>query len=102
MFAVFNRFELQLTRDQALTGSHQGSCDEDIKALLTLPAIKRQFKKIDPEKVKEELKEYGAWDDTELSNVEDNQARILWIACGDIREENKIRTRKLVHDLSVR
>jgi len=90
MYASFNRFELQITRDQALTGSHQGSCDDDIKALLTLPAIKRQFKKIDPEKVKEELKEYGAWNDEELKDVDQNQARILWIACGDIREEKGI------------
>lgn len=90
MFATFNRFELQITRDQALTGSHQGSCDDDIKALLELPAIKRQFKKIDPAKIKEELKEYGAWNEEELKDVDQNQARILWIACGNIREEKGI------------
>lgn len=86
MFVAFNRFELQVTKKQALIGSHQGPCDEDIKNLLTLPAIKKQFKKIDPEKIKAELKEYGGWDDTELNNVEDNQARILWIACGNVNE----------------
>lgn len=87
MFATFNRFELQITKDQALRGSHQGSCDDDVEGLLSLPAIKRQFKKIDPEKIKEELKEYGAWDDEELKDIEQNQARILWIACGNIVEE---------------
>lgn len=87
MFATFNRFELQITVPQALKGSHQGFCDDDIKGLLKLYPIRKQFKKIDPEKIKEELKEYGAWDDEELKDVEQNQARILWIACGNIVEE---------------
>jgi len=89
MYAVFNSFELQITKDQALCGSHQGSCDDDVEGLLSLPAIKRQFKKIPPEKIREELKEYGAWDEEELKDEKQNQARILWIACGNIREEQK-------------
>ena len=86
MYAQFNRFELSMTKQQAHFASHQGQCDEDVQELLKNKAIIRQFKKIDPEAIKSELSEYGAWDDVELSNVADNQARILWIAAGNIVE----------------
>jgi hypothetical protein len=88
MYAQFNSFELQLTKAQAMQGSHQGQCDLDIKELRNVPKIARQLNKIDPEKLKRELKEYGAWDENELSNHDDNLTRILWIACGNIMEEN--------------
>lgn len=87
MIAYFDRFTIEMTKKQALEGSHPGPCDEDIKALLQEPKIKRQFKKIPPAAIAEELKGYGAWDETELNDHEANKARILWIACGDIREE---------------
>jgi hypothetical protein len=90
MYAPFNRFELKITKAQALQGSHPGPCDIDIVELLTVPAIRRQFKKIPADKIAAELKEYGAWDETELSDHEANKARILWIACGDIVEEHNL------------
>lgn len=80
------RIELKLTKKQANMGSHSGKCDSDIVYLRTIPAIKRQLDKIDKETLKNELKEFGAWDEIELSNHEDNLTRILWIACGDIVE----------------
>jgi hypothetical protein len=43
--------------------------------------------KISAYSLRAELREYGAWNEEELSNHEDNLARILWIACGNIREE---------------
>mgnify|MGYP001615458295 CR=1 FL=1 len=87
MYAIFNRFEIKLTKAQAMQGSHQGPCDLDIRALLAVPAIKRQLNKIPAESLAKELQEYGAWDETELQDHEQNKARILWIACGNIREE---------------
>jgi hypothetical protein len=87
MYATFNRFEIKLTKEQALTGSHPGPCDLDIRDLLQLPAIKRQLNKIPVDAIRNEIKEYGAWNENELSNYEDNKARILWIACGNIRED---------------
>ena len=80
------RIELQLTKNQALTGSHPGPCDNDIKYLRQLPAIKRQLNKLDAELLAKELKEYGAWDEEQLSNHDENIDRILWIACCDIAE----------------
>jgi hypothetical protein len=65
-------------------GYHSGACDSDIDELLELEPIKAQLSAIPPQVLREELKEFGAWDDSELSNHGDNLARILWIACGDL------------------
>lgn len=82
------RIELQITKRQAGIGSHQGQCDADITDLLTVPTIQRQLDKISPELLREELKEYGAWEEEELKDYEQNKARILWLACGDIADGN--------------
>jgi len=82
------RIELQITKNQALTCSHSGQCDDDVEALMKSPSIARQLKKLDPAIVAACLKEYGAWDETELSNHNDNLARLLWCACCDISEGN--------------
>jgi folate-binding Fe-S cluster repair protein YgfZ len=81
------RIELQMTAEQAASVSHQGRCDDDVKALRQVPKIRRQLDKIDPELLRAELKEYGAWDANELADHEDNLDRILWIPGCDIREE---------------
>jgi hypothetical protein len=87
MFATFNRFELKMTLEQAQGASHQGACDDDVAALLKVASIKRQLAKIPAASIAAELKEYGAWDDAELADVAANQARIVWIAAGNIVEE---------------
>ena len=89
MNAYFNRFTITMTKEQAKNASHQGTCDDDVKALSELPQIKRQFKKINPADIAKELQEYGAWDEVELSDHDQNIQRILWIAAGNIREEIK-------------
>lgn len=81
------RIELQITKAQAEKGSHSGSCDNDIAELRQIPAIKRQLAKLDADTLKNELSEYGAWDDNDLENHDENLTRILWIACGDISEQ---------------
>lgn len=82
------RIELNITKAQASMGHHQGQCDADVKALSEVPAVRRQLAKIDPATLAAELKEYGAWDDSELADHDQNIQRILWIACGDIVEGN--------------
>lgn len=86
MWASFNRFEIEMTKAQAHTGHHQGTCDDDVAYLLTLPKIKRQLSRIPDEKLIDELLEYGAWDDEELMDRKENEARIVWLAAGDITE----------------
>ena len=82
------RIELQIELEHANTGHHQGQCDADIDYLLTVDYIKAQLDAISPALLADELREYGAWDQDELADHEQNKARILWIACGDIAEKN--------------
>ena len=87
MTSYFNRFTLNLTKAQALSGSHQGACDEDIAQLLTVPVIRRQLDKIPAAALRAELKETGAWNEDDLQDTEANNARIVWLAAVNIREE---------------
>ena len=87
MHAYFNRFVLDLTKAQALSASHQGSCDEDVAKLVSLPAIARQLRKVPDEALISELSEYGAWDEIELQDRVENERRIVWITACDIKDE---------------
>lgn len=87
MFALFNQFEIQMTKEQAHSVSHMGQCDADVDILLEDPKIKRQMKKIPDEKLAAELKEYGAWDEKDLADRKANEQRIVWIAAGNIIED---------------
>lgn len=80
------RIEIQLTKAQASSASHSGQCDSDVAALRKVPAVKRQLDKIDAALLREELREYGAWDDSELADHDANLNRILWLMAGDIVE----------------
>ena len=83
------RIELKITKRQAEQGSHQGQCDADIAALRQIPSIRRQLARLDPAAVVAELREYGAWDTTELADHDANLSRLLWCACGDINENER-------------
>ena len=89
MYATFNRFGIELTKKQAKQGGHPGPCDDDIAYLLKDSGIASQLDSIPAASIHAELKEYGAWDDTELNDNAANRARILWIACGNILEDIK-------------
>ena len=82
------RIELQITKKQADSCSHAGQCDLDVEALMQNPSIARQLKKLDPAIVVACLKEYGAWNELELSDHKENLTRLLWCACCDISEGN--------------
>lgn len=78
--------ELNITKSQALKAAHQGACDDSVMELSKHPKIASQLNKLLPHIVKDELAEYGAWNDLELSNHSQNLQRLLWLACGDINE----------------
>jgi hypothetical protein len=80
--------ELQMSLDDAESASHQGQCLDDVRALAQMPHIKTQLDSLDPSEVAKELKGYGAWDDEELADHDENMLRLLWIAAGDIKEES--------------
>ena len=86
MWASFNRFELNITKAQVLNAYHSGAMDDDIAALAKVPGIARQLKKLDPEQVRLELAEYGAWNEEELQDHAQNLQRVLWLGVCDIRE----------------
>ncbi len=86
MWASFERFELNMTLRQAESCSHPGDCEHDVRSLMEHPPIKRQRRKIDPDLIRQELKEYGAWEDYELADDDMNWQRILWIGANDIVE----------------
>ncbi len=81
------RIELQMTLDQARSASHSGQCIEDVLALSRLPKIAKQLSKVNPETLRDELREYGAWDAAELADHDANLERLLWLAACDIRED---------------
>lgn len=82
------KIELQITKAEARSASHQGQCDMSVFALSKKPRIKKQLDKIDKTVLTTELREYGAWSKIELADHTQNLQRLLWIACGDINEEN--------------
>lgn len=82
--AHFNRFSLNLSAQCVADCSHQGPCDEDVEhwaKYLPLPAAAT------PEAIRAELKEYGAWSTEELANDNANIRRLIWIAAGNIKDE---------------
>jgi hypothetical protein len=85
--AYFNHFIIEFADDDASSASHQGQCYADVTALLRAPYMAAQFDTIAPDDIRSELKEYGAWDADELADDDQNRARILWIAAGNVMEE---------------
>jgi hypothetical protein len=76
--------ELVITKAQAAKAAHMGNCDESVFELSQVPKIAKQLAKLPANDLANELRESGAWDDTELADHAQNLQRILWIACGDI------------------
>lgn len=69
---------------------HTGDCTEDVIRCMELPEVAKELTKIDPDSLIEELSEFGAWDAEQLASHTDNLKRILWIAAGNIQEENQV------------
>ena len=80
------RMALNLTKAQAATVSHPGDCYLDVCALLRDSRIRRQTAKLDSELLKAELREVGAWDESELTDREANMRRLVWMAGCDIAD----------------
>jgi hypothetical protein len=78
------RIELKIDHSQAARGYHSGACDSDISALMKLPEISSQLLALSPKLVADALQEYGGWEPVQLANHADNLERLLWIACGDL------------------
>ena len=84
-----NGLEIGLVLEDALSGSHSGSCDDDIAALRRVAYVAEQLDKITAEQAVKALRSYGCWDEEELADHDENLLRILWIACGNIADEQR-------------
>jgi hypothetical protein len=94
MHAYFERgLTIKLTLDEARSASHPGQCGADVRALSLVRHVARQLAKLDKVAVREELRSYGAWDDEELLDNEQNLQRLLWLAAGDIADQGYSRGR---------
>lgn len=82
------RIELNIPKRVAFDCYHSGDCGPHVAwARQHERKVERQLMKVNPEILRAELREYGAWDEDELSDHETNLNRLLWLACGDIVEE---------------
>lgn len=95
MWATFNNLEIEMTLRQAESCSQPGKdAEPDVRVLMAHPLIKRQRKRIDPELIRQELKEHGCWSEEELQDDDMSWVRILWIGANDIVEENFMKRSK--------
>lgn len=90
-WASFNRFELRLPGQCVIDCSHSGPCDADVDywaPKILAQIIEDDFPNApDGETIRQELSEYGAWDNDELADSDQNFKRLVWIAAGNIADE---------------
>lgn len=90
-WALFNRFELRLPGEAVNDICQPGQNDEAV-AFWT-PRVIAQIAKDSfnnrptDELIIKELSEYGAWNDDELKDTEQNWKRLVWCAAWNIAEQ---------------
>jgi len=78
--------DLNLTRQDAVNGSHRGDCENDVKTICKKRYVKKQIDKFNPIQLAKELKDCGAWDSDELQNHSQNVIKWVWMCCSDIND----------------
>lgn len=87
MIAQMNRFEISMPKQAVLDLGSGGRKDEIIEDWLSSGKIK--FHRTTPENIRQELQEYGAWDEVELADNEANRRRIAWMAASNLYDNLK-------------
>lgn len=77
-----------LTIAEARRASHPGDCYVDVREMSQIPETRAQLDRIGVADLRDALREYGAWTDAELMDHSENKIRALWIAAGDIVQED--------------
>jgi hypothetical protein len=62
------------------------AADDDVYFWRRDPAVAKILDALNSDTVRRGLKGYGAWDEDELADDEQNRHRVLWLACGNFRE----------------
>ena len=84
MYAVFDGFEIAMTKEQAQDCSYPGPCDA---AVLEVSQEIKRPEGCTPERLRRVLEEYSSWGGEDgLSDDAENWQRIVWIAAGDISD----------------
>jgi len=78
--------DLRLTRKDAELLSGSGDQSHNAQMVMQKPYVKKQLDALQPENLAKELNEYGAWDDDELKDHQENLMRWVWLSAGDIIE----------------
>lgn len=79
-------FGIYLTLTDAEGCSHAGDCDDDVSEVVKKPYVSKQLDRLGVEKIREGLKECGAWDAADLADDCQNRKRAVWLAACDIKE----------------
>ena len=93
-WASFNAFELRIPGQCAMDCSTPGR-DASDSVKHWLPKVRAQIEKDcfpnkpTPDKIRAELAEYGAWEDSELNDADTNMERLIWIAACNIRDDDE-------------
>lgn len=85
--AMFEYFHFEMSKEDALSVSHQGDCWEDTKALL--PKYSKTLDRIPWTDICRELISTGAWTQKDIDSVtiDENYQRIIWLAGCQIKED---------------
>ena len=84
--AYFNRFSIELPLDAINDCSRPGQNDESV-AYWTPKILDLNHNWPSNNDIKNELKECGAWSEEDLEDADQNNQRIIWIGCHNIKEE---------------
>jgi hypothetical protein len=91
-WAQFNRFELRLPGAAVLDIAQSGANDEAVETWVERCEFCTDNKgnpRATAGAIREELAEYGTWDEAELADEEQNRHRIVWLAAHNIAEEDE-------------
>jgi len=64
-----------------------GAAEGSISAVRALPEVIAELSEINAEALRNELKDYGTWEESQLADHNENLNRILWIAALEIQDE---------------
>jgi hypothetical protein len=78
--------DLRLKPQDIENCSGSGDVTQAVKEVSQMPYVKKQTAKFEPTQLRKELKEYGAWDEDELNNHQENIQRWIWLSACDISE----------------
>ena len=68
--------------------SHAGDCDGEVTNWVNSGKV--DFAGVDPAELRVHLREYGCWDNDELASHTDNLKRLLWTACCEHAEAERV------------